>query len=196
MGIARRVRDRPPRPPRPPIVTDAPFRPLLRLESSLLGPNAPQSEPSPIEFARTMYLLKPYLAVFGALLLAASYFMVFKTDEAIIFYLGVLSATTEQAGPWLKSFNVEKGRSVMWQSPIYPLTIHLVKASGTVVFCLGLILFASVNFGSSRRFTEGACLLAGMVVYVAFAFNLALLLASLVVNRMVSATPKPKKKKT
>jgi len=43
-----------------------------------------------------MYLLKPYLAVFGALLLAASYFMVFKTDEAIIFYLGVLSATTEQ----------------------------------------------------------------------------------------------------
>ena len=82
----------------------------------------------------------------------------------------------------------------MWQSPIYPLTIHLVKASGTVVFCLGLILFASVNFGSSRRFTEGACLLAGMVAYVAmlvaaeadilkvdavinvaFAFNLALL---------------------
>merc|ERR1712048_330622 len=107
---------------------------------------------------------------------------------------------------WLKPFTVEGGRSKMWQSPTYPLIIHLTQVGGCVVFCLGLILVVSITFGSAKRFTEGSCLLLAMAAYsfllssdvmkfegtlsVAVALNVLLLASALVVNRLVAAKKK------
>ena len=66
------------------------------------------------------------------------------------------------ASAWLRSFTVESGRSKMWQSPMYPLTLHLVQVTGCFVLGLGLILLMSVSFGSTKRFTEGCCVLGAM----------------------------------
>mmetsp|Transcript_13359 Transcript_13359/g.37487 ORF Transcript_13359/g.37487 Transcript_13359/m.37487 type:complete len:140 (-) Transcript_13359:1928-2347(-) len=135
-----------------------------------------------------------------------SFYLMTRPDCAVKCYLNLLSATTEEAGSWLKSFNVEGGRSSMWQSPMYPLTIHLVQVGGCAFFCLGLILLASTTIGSAKRFTEGSCLLLALTAYCfllkddvmkfqsklsgVVAINVVLLTASLIVNRMVAAKKK------
>ncbi len=77
-----------------------------------------------------MYLLKPYLTCVGMLLVVASYFMMFHPTEAVLKYLQVVSSTKEEAASWSKAFLVESTRSSMWQSPIFPMIIHLVQAGG------------------------------------------------------------------
>lgn len=79
---------------------------------------------------KTMYLLKPYLTCVGMLLVVASYFMMFHPTEAVLKYLQVVSSTKEEAASWSKAFLVESTRSSMWQSPIFPMIIHLVQAGG------------------------------------------------------------------
>ena len=106
-----------------------------------------------------MYLLKPYLALVGAALMAASFFLVARPGDAVAFYLSALAASNEEAGSWHKSFVVESTRSAMWQTPMYPLCVHLTQVAGCVTLCLGAILTVSISFGSAKRFTEGLCLL-------------------------------------
>lgn len=178
-----------------------------RLRSQPLDENNTKSKAVRSKHKANMYILKPYLCVLGVALLVVSYFMVVQPNEALVHYLSFLSSSTEEASLWLKSFKVESNRSAMWQSPMYPLMIHLVQASGCVVFCLGALLALSVTFGSSKRFTEGSCLLIAMLMYEFLSGStqvttlklglyaaMALLVVALLVNRAVKMSPKSKQR--